>query len=1068
MGLSERQLAAAQRLRQDVCVVAGPGSGKTSVLIERFSTLVTSEGVSPGRILTITFTDKAATEIRDRLVRRFERDPERRVAIERAYVSTIHAFCARILRENAIAAGVDPAFTVLEASRSALRAVADEVLNGMYAEQPQRMRSFLRALAVLTARDLQVPDLATSLVEIYDAARLAGVDAASIPAPDLRPMEALPKLNRLAAEIAKEDPRLTTDGQREHFGRARDWARTLLQLVDVDVELVRHVSTREKAHVRCLPKGSAALAHEDEIRELCKAAEAELLASYYAADAQTVVYALAELDRAYRSRKREASSLDFDDLEEQVIRLLEQDAALRSTLQQSFDHILMDELQDTNPLQWQLIELLRRPRRFFAVGDINQSIYGFRHAKPELFLEYRNSLTASGLHVDELRDNYRSRPELLAAVNSVFRAAPGIEPHSLYAARDFAPAAMECVEAIVALGEYTEEAERIEAAAIAQRIRELAGSLQLSTGLARYADIAVLTRTNNSTAELQIALDRFGVPSVVVGGQTFYETREVRDLLLFLRALANPLDEISVAGVLRSPLAGFSDEDLLRFSLKGSLLAGVLADKPETLRTFWALREIRNQVSPDRLLRSALDESGYELALSDRARANVDKFLAIVREKFERQPASLNELLGGLEDVPPDSEAPPPEYGNAVRLLTLHKAKGLEFPVVFLPYLHKGKGNGFPVVSYTHAFGLGIKWRNPVTSAGAGDPVWKQNQEHSIAAEKGEENRLLYVGMTRAREHLVLSWCKARGSTSQWPALLAAGLNINVESGASGPASQNGVRVLVVDRARSPEESAAAMARRETSAILDFGNTSEGTPSSASITDISQFVECPRRYYLSRFLGWDGVLGSAGNSSVEAAHSPAIRTALSAADLGHQVHALLAGTIVPDSCAEATELADRFRTSDLGKRAAKAPQSGREWELTFEYGGIILRAQIDLWFSTNRDLIVVDYKTDREVDDASLEAYALQVRLYAVALGRYLGRAVTRGIIFLLRRGQAIEVDVTPLSLGATADTLHDFVQAAASARFPLRVGNHCQRCTWFRNQCPASLTVAIATSDNV
>ena len=165
MPLSEKQRAAAHRLGQDVCVVAGPGSGKTSVLIERFSWLVKEQGVSAGRILAITFTEKAATEIKQRMVKAFESSPELRDQIERAYVSTVHAFCARLLRENAIAAGVDPQFEVLDwgPAMTLLHQAADQALEKLYEEQPQRVRGFLRSLAVATERDFAyVPDLATA------------------------------------------------------------------------------------------------------------------------------------------------------------------------------------------------------------------------------------------------------------------------------------------------------------------------------------------------------------------------------------------------------------------------------------------------------------------------------------------------------------------------------------------------------------------------------------------------------------------------------------------------------------------------------------------------------------------------------------------------------------------------------------------------------------------------------------------------------------------------------------------------------------------------------------------
>src|SRR3954453_10875391 len=209
MPLSERQAAAAHRLGQDVCVVAGPGSGKTSVLIERFTWLVDQRGVDPGRILAITFTDKAATEIKERMVRAFAHAPEIREQIERAYVSTIHSFCARLLRENAIIAGIDPQFQVLEQPGKLLRQVADEVLESIYAEQPDRMRRLLRSLTVMEEERQGVPDLASSVIGIYESM--------AIPGPEIRQARLIKEptphqdLQRLAAAVLNERLRPTKE-----------------------------------------------------------------------------------------------------------------------------------------------------------------------------------------------------------------------------------------------------------------------------------------------------------------------------------------------------------------------------------------------------------------------------------------------------------------------------------------------------------------------------------------------------------------------------------------------------------------------------------------------------------------------------------------------------------------------------------------------------------------------------------------------------------------------------------------------------------------------------------------
>ena len=302
---------------------------------------------------------------------------------------------------------------------------------------------------------------------------------------------------------------------------------------------------------------------------------------------------------------------------------------LRKRVQAGFDHILMDELQDTNPLQWRLMGLIRRPDSFFAVGDINQSIFGFRYAEPELFAAYRQALESQGKAIDELRANYRSRPEVLEIVNTTFAGpAPGIEAHELTSGRtDFIPQSELSTDIIIATGENTEAAERIESLWVARQICELAGRFQ-------YRDMAILTRANMALGELQRALDEYRIPSLVLGGMTFYETREVRDLILLLTVLVNPSDEVALAGLLRSPLFGVSDEEILLLaSGSGSLYEGVRQRPPAYWQIIDELRAIRNCVSPDQLLRRVLDDCDYESGLTSRGRANVEKFMAAFRAR---------------------------------------------------------------------------------------------------------------------------------------------------------------------------------------------------------------------------------------------------------------------------------------------------------------------------------------------------------------------------------------------------------------------------------------------------
>ena len=192
-------------------------------------------------------------------------------------------------------------------------------------------------------------------------------------------------------------------------------------------------------------------------------------------------------------------------------------------------------------------------------------------------------------------------------------------------------------------------------------------------------------RALGATKPFERALDRFGIPFVISGGRTFLEAREIRDLMALLAALVNPLDEIALVGVLRSPLVGMPDEKILALGRNGW--------RAEFDRWFGKLRPMAGFAAPDLLLASALDECGYAAGLTDRARANVEKFLAHIRREHRREPRLLAELLESLEALratQSEAEAPPPEAGNVVRVMTIHAAKGLEFPIVFVSALHRG------------------------------------------------------------------------------------------------------------------------------------------------------------------------------------------------------------------------------------------------------------------------------------------------------------------------------------------------------------------------------------------
>ncbi len=994
MDLSVEQRAAVERSGQDVCVVAGPGSGKTRVLVERFAWLVERQGLDPARVLAITFTEKAARMMKRRLRERFVGRPELRSAMERAWVMTIDAFCTRLLKENAIEAGLAPDFSVLdEAAAARMRRDATEAaLDELFGKRAQEMRALLEALALSTSDDGRQIDLAQCLLDVHESMRLAGLrelPAAAAPAEDL-----FPEARRLAKEVGR-------DAQSSGL---HEWVRRFVALpptasvthFQLAAEYKPLLGRRSKKHHPAATQ----------LIDLLPRLAAQWIVEWNAGLPELLRDAVAEADRTYRAAKQRVASVDFTDLSEYTIELLESDSTLRERISGQFEHVLMDELQDTNRLQWKLIGLLRRPERFFAVGDINQSIYGFRHADKSVFDEFRASLREKGQQIDELRENYRSRPEVLSAVVRVFEDGAGVERRDLTAIRE-ASLAENPVELLAG---SVDQGQRAEADLVADRI-----AAWHSEGR-DYGDFAILVRALRSAEEFEAAFEKRGIPFVVSGGRTFLETREARDVLGLLAALVNPLDEIATTGVLRGPLVGWSDEQLL--------LAGPDGRVQEFEKLFGRARKLAGFVAPDRLIATILDEPGYLDTLTDRGRANIDKLLGWIRREHAASPRPLAQLLEDLEAVreaEAEAEAPPQAVSGAVNIMTIHAAKGLEFPVVFVGALQRRASSSSPVLMFSADLGLGAKWRNPATGETLKDAAHALLSERLKDAESAEEERLLYVAMTRAEERLALSFTR----TKQMPALLRRVLAVI-------PESPNEFAVQPSTEMRTPRIGRAEI-------VLEPAQRSGQYDSSATVTDVSLFSACPRKYFLARYVGLQPEPDGPGTGATE---------------LGLEVHKALAGQ--PISSSEAIELARQFEASTLGRRAARADRIEREFDFMLAIEDVVLRGQIDLWFEEGGEVILVDYKTDR--DQFAVGEYELQLRLYAIALERYAGRVPDRAALCFLRSGEVRGVSLGPEDVESAREAVRALSHSQDHLEFPMKVGEQCRRCWFYGGNCPAKL----------
>ncbi|MCA8921001.1 MAG: UvrD-helicase domain-containing protein, partial [Planctomycetes bacterium] len=517
--------------------------------------------------------------------------------------------------------------------------------------------------------------------------------------------------------------------------------------------------------------------------------------------------------RAFRERKERQSLLDFNDLEARTRTLLQRRVDVREALQRRFQAVLVDEFQDTSRLQQELVDLVRAPGRLFVVGDVKQSIYGFRAAEVRGMLSEQARIREAGGTCVELDRSFRTRPEVLAFVDDVFSVAwsePGSEvPHQrLLAGLEFPAKDAPSVELITGRGESLERAREQEARAVAGRLatlieeRRLQGTNPLRPESferpLRYGDCAVLLPATTAFRFYERAFRERGIPYTVASGRGFYATREVVDAGLLLRVIANAHDDLALVALLRSPAAGISDDGLARLAkhrgkhtpwleaLASAELAELspldLARARGARELILALRALRGRESVRALLEEGLRLSGlWDGSLlrheDPRGFANLHKLLGIV-EALEREgvsgPAEVAEVLEELRlsgareaeaNLSTDDE-------DAVRLLTVHASKGLEWPLVVVGDLGRYAPSTREAILYEPDTGWVLpNLRDPERPHKA-ITSWTHMalSEEGAARRREESKRLLYVALTRAQDHLILAGAEGASSrrTGDW------------------------------------------------------------------------------------------------------------------------------------------------------------------------------------------------------------------------------------------------------------------------------------------------------------
>jgi ATP-dependent helicase/nuclease subunit A len=1057
-----------------IFVSAGAGTGKTRVLVERFARAVCDDGVDVESILVITYTERAAGELRARiraaLVERERLDLAR--ALDGAWISTIHGFCHRLLRSHPFAAGVDPRFRVLDESqgrvlRSEAFASALEAFCGE--EDPER----LRLLAVYGAGHLR-----KMLIGVFETLRAAGREL-TLELGDRPSLAARREELQEAARCLAEDTGSSGD--------VRETAAQALVLAETETAADRLL---DLSGLRL--RGERAASYEEARRAVEQAALDELAAR----DRDLLQELLAGFAEAYQEAKDRESALDFEDLQLRARDLLRDDEAIRSREQLRFHSIMVDEFQDTNRLQCELIDLLAEgpgERELFFVGDEFQSIYGFRHADVQVFRERR----AAAGRVLPLTWNYRSRPEVLAVVNHLFRGDFGEEFQPLAASGEFPdPVFGSPVELLVTdktsyAGDDRPHWRRAEAKAIAERVREL-----IDAGTAAAGEIVLLFAAGTDAEWYEQELRAVGVRTHRGLGRGYFGQQQVGDLLGYLRLLHNRYDDEALVSVLASPLVGVSNDALVllrRAAPKRPLFVAFERGLPETLpeRDAQLLRAFRQRydrlaaaaahLSLERLCERIVAEHDYDLAVlaqwdGRRRYANLRKLARLARSYEELRGPDVEGFVRFVRDQEAvgarELEAVAEEEGaDAVRLLTIHAAKGLEFKVVVVA--DAGRDKAPPPSDEILALSdgrFGFRVADPITSERKGAFAYEAVREARKAEERAERLRLYYVAMTRAADRLIVSGAidPTRVADETTPIGWVLGrldAREEVERAGRDPVEleREGARVLVrVDRftaAPLATEVVPTLAEDGQLALFEPGGGGALPPvvpplpplaelpvpplhrvRRLSFSALALFERCSYRYYAERIAGM--------KSTDERLAAPGT-TGLAATEIGDAVHRLLElvnlrEPLPPDDLSGLVrgwypsvteEEIDRIASfvasyceSELARRVASLQGVRTERPFAFVHDGVLLNGRLDVLQLDGDRALVLDYKTNtleegtpEEIVDSD---YRLQRLVYALAWFRAGARQVEVVYHFLERPDAVVATLFSVDQVGELEDEL--------------------------------------------
>ncbi len=915
-------------INRHICVTAGAGSGKTTVLVGRYLELLKQDNVKPEQVVAITFTDKAAAEMKGRIIEELN-EPHNSEFRERhieqmnsAPISTIHSFCGNILREFPFQAGVPANFNIVQGidQKLLLNQTIQENLSEIATNPNHGHYEALRILLQRYGNRKNLVDLFSMLIEKRDIVDplLEKVYSSSrngeIPTVwqemflDQLPSEAdinefLQSLSTVL-QVAKGKNRTEVDILTTKLGALSDRNPNSPDVLNclngiaplittsanniakrdflgnrVDVsELQEEIETLESVATRI--KSAPPIDNEDTETD-------DQFMLETTADILTLYNAIKD---DYQNNKLTQGKLDFTDLQLMTRDLLKSDENIRNRLLERHNYYMIDEFQDTNEVQYELVMLLTndlQDANLFIVGDPKQSIFGFRGADVRVFNKTREKIEENGGENIQLKENFRSLRHPVGFVNHFFESLMGDGTQSEYDVR-FEALTKARVEkehddgSVEILMGNSGDSPVSEYKLIAHHINRM-----VADGI-NYEDIAILIRSRTHLPDIEAALISARIPYLTTGGVGFYQRQEIYDIWNYLHFLNDPSkNHTSLVGILRGPAFCISDTELYEVSLQNgnSFWEKVRNIQTQSTHLKKANEIIEHQLQyvhrmpVNQLIQSVVNETGLigTLNLGQQGQqryANYQKLLDLARHfDSDENRQTLSEFISFLDklitDEPREGQAPIENTSGSVEIMTVHSAKGREFPVVILPCLHRsGARTSEPFID--EKVGIGFSPRKPDEEYIKSEPeIVEMMRTRAKNKDEVEKKRLFYVAATRAKDRLVLSGALKNDKTGDLLKWLFEHLGINIHDGyvsleveldeysdRSSLRNQVKINIPIIDRidVNSLDDTSHDVKHLDFPE-LPIKSLQQGfIDASYSVVELANYVRCPLRYQLEHVL----------------------------------------------------------------------------------------------------------------------------------------------------------------------------------------------------------------------